>query len=175
MVFDPNTLCWVDDGDMQSSGESTSHYYISYRAARNMRSSSCSRYEPSSYRRYRTDFWKSVWDKFQYCIPVLAGMILGFGLVHGLDWVDDKYSIRAKVKAYFSGESEVAAKDELAMQYGRDLLHETSAPQTTAIVRLTCCSCGTVFDFYRHRDDAKEFWASCPSCYSNLRCEIIRQ
>lgn len=60
---------------------------------------------------------------------------------------------------------EVSKLDEL---HGENLITQVNT------VHLTCCSCGAVFD-YRLHSAAKEFWASCPRCYSNLRCEIITQ
>lgn len=39
-------------------------------------------------------------------------------------------------------------------------------------VRLTCCSCGTVFDLSRHYEE-RDFYANCPRCYTYLRCEVV--
>lgn len=116
-----------------------------HRAARNMRSSSYSRYEPSSYRRNRTDFWQTVWDKFQYCLLVLASMILGVGLANGLDWVDDKYSICAKVKTYFSSASKDASKNESVKRCEREFERDVPVSQNSRYF-VTCPFCSTQFD-----------------------------
>lgn len=143
-----------------------------HRTARNMRSSSYSRCETSSYRRNRTNFWQTVWDKFQYCIPVLASVILGVGLVHGLDWVDDKYLIRAKVKAYFSSASKDSSKNESEKRCEREWERNVPVSQRSRYF-VTCPFCSTQFDVTEIGTRYFVFDCQCsnPNCMRVFRVE----
>jgi len=58
-------------------------------------------------------------------------MILGVGLANGLDWVDDKYSIREKVKAYFSSASKDAPKNESVKRCEREFERDVPVSQNS--------------------------------------------
>ena len=168
MVFDPITLCWVDERDMHNSSESSGHYYIPHRAVRNRCEPSCIRNEPLPYIGNRAGFWEAALGKLKDFVPMLGGLLLGVGVVYGLNWLDDKYSICARAKAYFSGASEVATMNESEAHYDRELWQEVSASPTTWTI--ICCVCSSRLDA-SHLRHLRSFDCSCPNCGSNLHVE----
>lgn len=112
--------------------------------------------------------WLTVWDKFKYLVPALGGIILGLGLVYGLDWVDDKYSIRAKVKAYFSSASEDATKNESIKCCERGLVQDVPVSQKSSYF-VVCPFCGTQFDVTEFVQRYSAFDCDCP----NVNCRLI--
>ena len=168
MVFDPNTLCWVDDCGMYSSSESSDHYYIPHRAVRNRCEPSYIPNELTTCISNRTAFCRTVWDKLKDLVPMLGGIILGLGIVYGLNWLDDKYSICAKAKAYFSGASEAATKDEPEAHYDQGLSQE--APPSPTTWTIICCVCNARLDA-SHLRHLRSFDCSCPNCGSSLHVE----
>lgn len=139
-----------------------------HRPARNRNTPTYARYEPSPYIRNRPGFWEVVWDKLKDLVPMLGGIILGLGIVYGLNWLDDKYSICAKAKAYFSGASEAATKDELEAHYDQGLSQE--APPSPTTWTIICCVCNARLDA-SHLRHLRSFDCSCPNCGSNLHVE----
>jgi len=168
MVFDSNTLCWIDDSDVHSNRGSSDHYYAPRRVGRNMDASSYNRYESSSYLRNSAGFWQTVWGKFKYSVPVLGGMIFGLWLVYGLDWVDDKYSIVSRVKAYFSSASDEISKNESSKYCQRELEQDVPASQNSSYF-IVCPVCGTQFDVTEFAQRYSAFDCDCP----NVNCRRI--
>jgi len=139
-----------------------------HRAARNMRVSSYSRYEPSSYLRNSAGFWQTVWDKFKNSVPSLGGIILGLGLVYGLNWVDDKYSIVSRVKAYFSSTSDEIPQNESSKYCQRELEQDVPASRNSSYL-IVCPVCGTQFDVTEFAQRYSAFDCDCP----NVNCRRI--
>ena len=139
-----------------------------HRAVRNIRASSYSRHEPSSYLRNSAGFWQTVWDKFKYSVPALGGIILGLGLVYGLDWVDDKYSIVSRVKAYFSSASNEISKNESSKYCQQELGQDVPASQNSSYF-IVCPVCGTQFDVTEFARRYSAFDCDCP----NMNCRRI--
>ena len=168
MVFDPNTLCWVDDCDMHSSSESSGHYYIPHRAVRNRCEPSYIRNEPSPYIRNSAGFMQTVWGKFKDFVPMLGGIILGVGIVYGLNWLDDKYSIVSRVKACFSSAPEAFSKKESIKHGEHELQQEVPASQHPRFF-VICPFCGTRFDVTQFAQRYSAFDCDCP----NTNCRRI--
>ena len=141
-----------------------------HRPSRNRYVPAHTRYEPSSYISDRPGFWEVMWDKSKDFALLLAGAVLMIGIINVMNWVDDKYSICAKAKAYISGESKEATKSKTATHYERGLQGEKTLPPTA--LTITCCECNSFLDAsaYGH---LSSFSCVCPMCGTSLYVEKI--
>lgn len=140
-----------------------------HRTARNRRAPSYISYEPAYYVSNRRSFWEVAWDKSKDFVQVLACAILISGILYGLNWIDDKYSIVSKAKAYFSQVSEPTSKNASAKSHNREYQQEVPISQTKRLT-VSCCVCNTQFDATQFSHYAA-FDCDCPGCGSILHVE----
>ena len=131
---------------------------------------------------YRSEYSSngSVWRErmsgiIKYLLLLVACWFIGryIGECRPRDKIEEWW--RSFSRNHISREEQSVNNDAASQQEATSRIDEVSGANsitTINTVRLTCCSCGTVFDISRHKDE-KTFYAYCPRCYTYLRCEVL--
>lgn len=117
--------------------------------------------ERTSVARHLGGFADRIGDKITELLPMLGVLVFAVGLIWGVSWFNDRYSIVSKVESFFKGKEELCVDSDMNAPR-----QETSQHASTLVV--SCCKCNARFEIDTTRNGQDGIQVVCPRCAGQL-------
>lgn len=117
--------------------------------------------ERTSVSRHLGGIADTIGDKITELLPLLGGMVFAAGLIWGVSWLNDRYSIFSKVESFFKGKEELCVDSKMnASRQGTS--------QRASTLAVVCCKCNARIEIVVPRNGQDNIQIVCPRCAEQL-------